>query len=830
MKFFRQLGLAKKLMVIFCVTFMGAMTAIALVFLYSSAYQQSEDYKSHFQLTADLYAGYLNYELLNATPVEIQAHLAGITLSPPLVSMALFDPDKRLVSAHQVEGETKVTESHIVVADQLLWPKPLNSQRSDLFILGHHVHYLKVLSSAGSENNKQLLGFLYLKGDLHHLDHHYSRLSVMLFFVCLLLGGGACFTVYRVQARVLAPLADIVDGFNKVNDNDDFNIKLEKKSEDELGDLIDGFNAMLESIQRRDELLQYHKDKLEEEVALRTKDLTTVNQDLENSIKALMDANDTIRVSEESERVASKSAKAKSQFLAQMSHELRTPMNGVLGMLSLMKETHLNSDQAYYLEIADNSCQVMLTLMNDILDVSKIEEGKLSLENIPFSLESTIDDVFSLLGEAALKKQVELVWYPVKTVTNAIVGDPIRLKQVIFNLLGNAIKFTDSGSIKLEVKQLSVDEQSQELLFELTDTGIGIKDEAKEKIFESFSQADESTTRNYGGTGLGLTLCRQLVALMGGEIGVRSVWGEGSTFWFSVSFELSKQSESNLFPLVTDQSKRVLVLDDSDESLTAAANYLDRLGIKSKCIHSIEACLSQLHSNQVYDAILIDVSLPGSGLPQLVEDIGSALPTVFMGAVSDPAFVLAKDLVRDPFILNKPLRFAAMRQVFARALHIDEPSLEVNETILTSENEVASSDALFEDSDDTPEVSVARSILVVEDNVVNQKVIMCRLEKSGHAVEVAHNGEKACELLAANQYDLVFMDCQMPVMDGFEATEVIRARQKEGEYPHVPIVAMTASVMQGDRERCLASGMDDYLSKPIKNDDLQQILIRWLRS
>lgn len=547
------------------------------------------------------------------------------------------------------------------------------------------------------------------------------------------------------------------------------------------------------------------------------------------------------------------SDQAKSKFMTHMSHELRTPMNGVIGMIALAKETELTAEQLYYLDIADNSCQMMLTLLNDFLDISKIEEGKLALEKIPFSLGAAVDEVFGLLGESALKKGIEVTWFPEEKVIDTIVGDPTRLKQIFYNLLGNAIKFTEQGHIKLEVKQITCEDNHQQtLLFELSDTGIGIKQETQASIFNRFEQANEATTRQYGGTGLGLTLCRQLIKLMSGNIGVESSWGKGSTFWFSANFDLVDHAttiephqmnemppysnESSVNSNRNHQNKSILVSDDSIVCLQTIEHYTARLGIKTTCINDAETFLAKLETTTQcdYEAVLIDINLPKAGLTQAIKKIKEIkIPFILMGIASDPAYALVKNIVSKPTFISKPLRFDVLEKTLDDVFHE-----KAYETLSSTKSQSNITKRFHNSVDPEAEIDVnsmsvsseskKHRILVVDDNDVNQKIILHRLTKLGHHIEMADNGEMAIHKLQSQVFDLVFMDCHMPIMDGYTATQTIRAQNLEQLNKHLPIIAMTANTQQEDHERCLTSGMDGFITKPINVKALEQVLDKWL--
>ncbi|MDP6040685.1 MAG: ATP-binding protein, partial [Candidatus Latescibacteria bacterium] len=460
-----------------------------------------------------------------------------------------------------------------------------------------------------------------------------------------------------LQRMISRPVVHLVETTKEVSETGDYMQRVTKESNDELGVLCDEFNAMLQLIQEREDKLREARDTLEKRVELRTQELSEMNTEL-------IVARDQ----------ALESSHAKSDFLATMSHEIRTPMNGILGMAELLIGTKLDHTQQSFLNIIDSSAKELLEILNDILDLSKIEAGKMALEIIDFSLKDCLNGIIRMMAVRAQEKGLELACHISPDVQDGLSGDPTRLRQIIVNLLSNALKFTKEGEIVLRVKQTSQIEETVSLQFDVSDTGIGISSEMEKKIFEAFTQADSSTARQFGGTGLGLTISSQLVQMMDGRIWVDSEIGKGSIFSFIAKFGI----------LETEKKESQTVGVDSETDISTG------------------------------------------------------------------------------------------------------------------------SDARLD-------------VLVVEDNRVNQRVATLMLNKLGHSVSVANNGIEALECIEAGGYDLIFMDMQMPVMDGLETTIKVREReQKTGK--HIPIVAMTANAMQGDRERCLEAGMDDYVSKPIHRD------------
>ena len=516
--------------------------------------------------------------------------------------------------------------------------------------------------------------------------------------------------------------------------------------------------------------------------------------------------------------------RAKSQFLANMSHEIRTPMNGVLGFLELLKGDRLTERQHAYVDMALTSGGTLLQLINDILDFSKIEAGKLAIDETELDLQRLVEEVVEFFSEQASGKGIELAGSIDSGVPAFLKGDPVRLRQILVNLLGNAVKFTDTGEVTLRVSAEEENGRSVLLQFEVSDTGVGISPDALPRIFHAFSQEDGSTTRRYGGTGLGLTIARQLVHMMGGEIAVNSVPGEGSTFRFTARLTKQEAPCPAAAPFsLSFRGLRVLVAAVATSGRTILCRHLEGWGIRHGTAELLPEALDMLVDaaacDDPYNVAVIDAALPeggGIGLARAIRDDGrlGAPEIVLLISGADPDQASGGLGIRA--FLKKPLRQSQLYNVFASL--VNPPSREVFEE-----------SASFAPPAHKGCFSSFR-ILLVEDNPVNQAVSKAMLDYFGCRADVAGNGGEALAALAAAPYDLILMDCQMPEMDGYEATRAIREREAahgNGD-SRTPIVALTAHAMDGDREQCMAAGMDDYLSKPYKPDELYSVLARWL--
>jgi signal transduction histidine kinase/DNA-binding response OmpR family regulator len=713
--------------------------------------------------------------------------------------------------------------------------------------------------------NNEHVGTVYLLSNLQAVYQRFHDLLLITIVAMVLSCLLALVIASRLQKSILDPLVHLTNVATRISQNQDYSLRAPTKAPDEIGTLIDGFNSMLQEIQDREQELEQHRTLLSQRVTERTTELSDTNARLQNEITDrerisqkvsdmaanLQEKNEELALSRDA---ALQAARAKADFLATMSHEIRTPMNGVIGMNGLLLETSLTTKQRALANTVSTSAEALLDILNDILDFSKMEAGKLELESIDFNVISTLEDTLDLMAERASQKQVELTGLVFSDVPTKVKGDPGRIRQILLNLIGNAVKFTNQGEVSVHVLFMGASESKVEIQIHVWDTGIGIAPEAKDKLFDSFTQADSSTTRNYGGTGLGLAICKQLVERMDGTINVESHQGDWSLFWFSVKLDIaSPTTQTEWLPRLDLRGLRVLCIDDNPTNLYLLESYAKSWGMEPMTTSIAQQCIPILQeavaSGHPFDLAILDRSMPevdGIQLGQLIRDEADLAHTklLLLTSIGQRGEAAAAHQAGFAGYLTKPLRKVQLHDGLATVMGYcgnEEP--ELIRPLVTRHT-----------LKETQRLSRGK-ILVADDHAINQQLIVLLLESLGYGSDVVATGREAVKAVATGSYALVLMDCQMQEMDGFEATRTIREAESENskelgvrgkeqetnfsDVPdsslfiprcsRIPIVALTANAMPGDREKCLAAGMDEYLSKPIRPEELALALERFLQ-
>ena len=598
--------------------------------------------------------------------------------------------------------------------------------------------------------------------------------------------GFALLATGRLRSTTVRPIQGLIETMEHVARDKDYSVRAQPDGPDEIGILINSFNDMLSQIRERDEHLAENRRQLQEQVAERTRKL------------------------EEAAREAEHSSRAKGDFLARMSHEIRTPMNGVVGMAELLQNTTLDERQLRMLQTMRRSADALLEIINDILDFSKIEAGRLQVVSEDFGLVELVEEVCELLAAKAQERGLELVCDVDGTVPNFASGDPIRLRQVIVNLLGNAIKYTEQGHVIVRVRNVAEDGESPRLRVEVEDTGLGIPEEELDSVFEAFTQVDSFETRKHGGTGLGLAITRQLVGILGGEVGVKSKVGQGSTFWFELPLEAAARPPRHEPWVLPDA--RVLLVQPSAPAAAATRAVLERAGAQVVNVATGQRALEKLALDGPYQLAIVDHRLPDMDGIEFLERFGSSglaiVPVIMLTPVVASGRSAPGAACEPDEWLVKPVRRQRLAETVERALGLAGPAT-------PERSEPGAGHSLR---------NLGLKVLLVEDSPVNVEVATGMLEALGCEVVAAGDGTLGVEYALGSHFDVVLMDCQMPLMDGYEATRKIRSGESTNGRARVPIVAITANALPGDRERCLESGMTDFISKPFTLRKLQAVM------